>query len=218
MKRLAVFVLITGVAVSLFAQTNVPEYRFVGGGWGFTGPRLYQNDEKAELAKVNFRVLQSGRMIYEFDARYEGGAEDGHGGFGLHIFADSAYNAASWGAGKSYLFWLNYDEAPASKDIPRGLSGQIYRSISNSRMELVESIPLNQYHRFLTDENLAASIPFKIEANGNTGEIRIYDPTDPDEKEYFLFTVDSGELPLKGDWVVLRTNGMKLSFDVGKPE
>ncbi len=23
-------------------------------------------------------------MIYEFDARYEGGAEDGHGGFGLH--------------------------------------------------------------------------------------------------------------------------------------
>ena len=210
MKRLVLFVLVAGMAVSLFAQTNVPEHFFAAGNWGFIGPRLYQNNAKAGLAKVNFRAPQSGSMIYEFNARYEDGVQDGHGGFGLHIFVDRAYNAASWGAGKSYLLWLNYDEHPISKQIPVGLSGQIYRSVSNSRMDLVESVSLNEYLPYLTDEALASPISFKIIANGDTGEIRIFDPTEPDT--YFTFFVDKKELPLKGDWVALRTNGIKLSF------
>ena len=212
MKRFVLFVLVMGIAMSISAQVKVPDYTFASGSWRFTGSRLYQNDAKARLAKVNFRVPQSGIMIYQFNVQYEGGAEDGHGGFGLHIFVDSALNKASWGAGKSWLLWLNYDEKPLSKDIPAGLSAQIYRSITNSRMLLIDSVPLTEYEPLLTDENLDSPITFKIIADGNTGEIRVYDPTDPDNRTYFYFFIDKKDLPLKGSYVALRTNGIKLSF------
>jgi len=230
MKRFVFFVLVMGIAMSISAQTmapqfmpsssvKVPEYTFASGSWRFTDSRLYQNDAKAGLAKVNFKVPQSGIMQYQFNVRYEGGAEDGHGGFGIHIFVDSALNRASWGAGKSWLLWLNYDEKPLSKDIPVGLSAQIYRSINNSQMELISSVPLTGFEPFLTEENLAYPITFRIIANGDTGEVRIYDPTDPDNRKYYLFFIDKKDLPLKGNYVALRTNGIKLSFaleDAGK--
>jgi hypothetical protein len=219
-----------GIAMSISAQTmvpqfmsassgKVPEYTFASGSWGFVGLRLYQNNAKAGLAKANFKVPQSGIMQYQFDVRYEGGAEDGHGGFGIHIFVDRAFDKASWGAGKSWLLWLNYDEKPLSKDIPRGLSGQIYRSVTNSRMDLITSVSLADYEYLLTDENLADPVTFRIIANGDTGEIRIYDPTDPDDRKYFYFFIDKKDLPMKGSYIALRTNGIKLSFnmeDVGK--
>jgi hypothetical protein len=151
-------------------------------------------------------------MLYEFNIRYEGGAEDGHGGAGIHIFVDNALNRASWGAGKSWLLWLNYDEKSLSKDIPAGLSAQIYRSISNSRMELIHSMPLTDYEPLLTDENLASPITFRIIANGDTGEVRIYDPTDPDNRKYYYFFIDKRDLPIKGNYAAIRTNGIKLSF------
>jgi len=212
MKRFVILILAMTIAIPVFAQAEVPQYTFASGSWRFTGSRLYQNDAKAALAKVNFKVPQSGIMLYEFNVRYEGGAEDGHGGVGIHIFMDSAINRASWGAGKSWLLWLNYDEKPLSKDIPAGLSAQIYKSISNSRMELLQSIPLASYERFLTEENLSSPITFRIIANGDTGEIRVYDPTDPNNRKYFYFFIDKKDLPLKGGYVALRTNGMKLSF------
>jgi hypothetical protein len=219
MKRFVFFIMVTGIAMSIFAQAEVPEYTFASGSWRFAGSRLYQNDAGARLAKANFKVPQSGIMLYNFNLRYEGGAEDGHGGVGIHIFVDRALNWASWGAGKSFLLWLNYDKKPLSKDIPAGLSAQIYRSVDNSRMELIDSIPLSNYERFLTKENLAAPINFRIIANGDTGEVRIYDPTDPNNRRYFYFLIDKKDLPLKGSYVVLRTNGIKLSFaleDAGK--
>jgi hypothetical protein len=215
MKRLVFFLLILGIAVSLFGQ-QVPEYRFAAGSWGFTGPRLFQNDARAPLAKANFRVPQSGPMVYEFNARYESGAEDGHGGFGIHLFVDAAYNAASWGAGKSYLLWLNYDEAPIrSSGIPSGLSAQVYRSNSNSNMTLVDSVDLNEFTYLLTNENLSQPVPVKIWMNGSTGEVRVYDPTAPNLDYYFYFYIDPRDVPIRGDWVALRTNGMKLSFGMG---
>jgi len=212
MKRFAVFMLVMGAAMPIFAQAKAPEHTFASGNWRFIGPRLYQNDEKARLARVNFKVPQSGIMLYEFNIRYEGGAEDGHGGVGIHIFMNNANNRASWGAGKSWLLWLNYDKKPLSRNTPVGLSAQIYRSISNSRMELIDSIPLTGYERFLTKENLASPVTFRIIANGDTGEVRVYDPTDPRNKRYFVFFIDKKDLPLKGDFVALRTNGIKLSF------
>jgi hypothetical protein len=199
------------IGTLVFAQVNLPEHRFVSGRWATTGQRLYQNDENARLAKMNIRVPQQGAMIYEFDARYEGGAEDGHGGFGLHLFADSAYDDVSWGAGNSYLLWLNYDENPQNRAIPAGLSAQLYRSRTNSVMDLVESFDLNGYASLLTDQYLSQPVPFKIIADGNTGEVRVYDPTLLDDT-YYVVDLDRRDLPLRGNWVVLRTNGMKLSF------
>ncbi|MDR2143612.1 MAG: hypothetical protein LBP29_04500 [Treponema sp.] len=207
MKKSFFVMLLAAAAVSLFAQAQLPEYHFASGSWSFSGERLYQNDARARLAKINIRIPQNGPMLYEFDARYESGAEDGHGGFGLHIFADSALNRASWGAGKSYLLWLNYDERPVNRDIPRGLSAQVYRSYTNSRMELIQSVDLNHYAGLLTEENLAYPVHFKILVDGNTGEIQVYDPTAEDT--YYVLNVD---LPSRGNWIALRTNGLKASF------
>jgi hypothetical protein len=215
MKRLVFFLMAAGMASFLYAQTQTPEYQAASGSWNFAGQRIYQNDAQARLAKLNLRVPQKGPMVYEFNARYEAGAEDGHGGFGLHIFGDAALNRASWGSGVSYLLWLNYDENPISRNIPRGLSAQVYRSYTNSRMELVESIDLNEYADLLTTENLAGPVPFKILANGNTGEVRVYDPTDPSLGDYYYFYVDKKDVPLQGNWAALRTNGIKLSFAMG---
>jgi hypothetical protein len=195
----------------VFAQVNLPEHNFVSGRWNVSGGRLYQNDETARLAKVNIRAPQEGAMIYEFDARYEGGAEDGHGGFGLHIFVDNSFDNVSWGAGHSYLLWLNYDEKPINSAIHAGLSAQIYRSSSNSVMELIESFDLNEFADLLTEENLSEPVPFKIIADGNTGVVQIYDPTMLDDS-YYEINLDRRYLPLKGNWAVLRTNGIRMSF------
>jgi hypothetical protein len=111
--------------------------------------------------------------------------------------------------------WLNYDENPGNSRISSGLSAQVYRSYTNSRMELVESYPLNEYAPLLTDDNLASSVPFRIVVDGSTGEVRVYDPTDPDLLSYRYFYIDRRDIPLTGNWVALRTNGIRLSFALG---
>jgi hypothetical protein len=215
MKRAVLFLFVIGLASAAYAQSQVPVYRFASGDWKFEGERLFQNNLKAPLAKVNFTVPQEGAMVYEFNARYEDGAEDGHGGFGIHLFGDSVIDKASWGSGNSYLLWLNYDENPVAKGIPQGLSAQVYRSYSHSRMEVVDSVDLNEYAYLLTEENLSAPVPVKISVAGDTGEVRIADPRDPELQSYFSFYLDSKDIPLKGNYVALRTNGMNLSFALG---
>jgi hypothetical protein len=216
MKRIVFLLAVICLTSLVYAQSNsIPDYQAASGRWAPSGGRLYQNDEGARLAKINVRAPQSGAMVYEFNARYESGAEDGHGGFGLHVFADTAYNSASWGSGKSYLLWLNYDEKPLSRQIPSGLSAQIYRSYTNSRMDLLESVDLNEYASLLTQDNLSAPVPFRIVVDGSTGEVRVYDPTDPNLENYRYFYIDRKDIPLNGNWVALRTNGMRLSFALG---
>jgi hypothetical protein len=210
MKRIVLALSLLGIAVTLFAQVQLPEYHFASGNWTISGNRLYQNNERSGLAKMNIRVPQQGPMLYEFDARYETGAEDGHGGFGLHIFEDAALNRSSWGAGNSYLLWLNYDEKPDSSKIPKGLSAQIYRSHNNTWMDLVGSYDLNYYADFLTADALSYPVHFKIIADGDTGEVRVYDPIEEDT--YYVLNLDRKDIPLKGQWVSLRTNGMRMSF------
>jgi hypothetical protein len=151
-------------------------------------------------------------MIYEFNVRYEDSFDKTHAGFGLHIFANNVVHNASWGSGASYLLWLNYDENPITPGIHKGLSAQVYRSRSNSVMDLIESVDLNEYAAFLTPEDLAHPIPFKIWADGNTGEVRVYDPTDAEGNAYFYFFVDRSLVPLRGEWASLRVNGARLSF------
>ena len=217
MKRLIFFLLAMGGAFSLSAQVRMPEYTFAtgnsSGSWSIVNGRALQSDQTARLAKVNVRAHQSGAMVYDFNARYEGGSENGHGGFGIHVFVDSVIHRVSWGSGKSYLLWLNYDENPLPNSrIPVGLSGQVYRSRSNTQMDLIHSVDLNQYAYLLTPENLAQPIHFKIWVNGDTGEVRILDPTDPYLSTYYYFNIPQADLPMKGEWVSLRSNGLKISF------
>jgi hypothetical protein len=164
---------------------------------------------------VNIAVHQEGEMLYEFNVRYEDGIEDGHGGFGIHVFGDSRIDTRSWGSGKSYLLWLNYDEHPLSGDIPIGLSAQVYRSTSHSAMTLLYSADLNEYLELFDDGNLHESIPFRITVNGDTGEVRVYDPTVDLASVYYVFYIDENSLPAKGEWVALRSNGVKVSFALG---
>jgi hypothetical protein len=211
MKRIMLVLALLAMGTILFAQVNLPaDYRFASGSWAISGQRLYQNDARAGLAKMNIRVPQSGAMLYEFDARYESGGEDGHGGFGLHIFVDSAFNGPSWGAGTSYLLWLNYDENPGTRQIPRGLSAQVYRSYSNSRMDLVQSYDLNYIADMVTYDDLNYPVHFRITADGNTGEVRVYDPTVASGTVYYELALK--DMPKTGNWVALRTNGVRLSF------
>ena len=214
MKRLILFLMVLGLALPVFAQVNLPEHYFASGSWRLIGDRLYQTDASARLAKVNMRIPQSGPMIYEFNVRYEGGIENGHGGFGIHVFVDGVYHRASWGSGTSYLFWLNYDENPVKPGIPRGFSAQVYRSYSSSRMDLLETYDLNEFDYLLTHENWAInSVPIKIWANGDTGEVRVYDPTDPDFEDYYYTFMPTRNF--RGNWISLRTNGLSLSFGTG---
>ncbi|MDR2783522.1 MAG: hypothetical protein LBB48_06765 [Treponema sp.] len=213
MKRFILFLLAIGVAATAFAQNDLPEYQFAVGTWEIIEGRVFQKDAATRLAKANVKVPQSGAMLYEFDVRYESGLEDGQGGFGVHIFADNAIKRPSWGVGKSWLLWLNYDKNPLKNSgIQAGLSGQVYRSVNNSTMELVQSVDLNRYVPLFTQEGSPNLVSFKIYANGDTGEIRVYDPTDSTGANYYYFTIDKKYLPLKGDWVVFRTNGVSLSF------
>jgi hypothetical protein len=214
MKRLVLLLAVVLVSTAVYAQIGVP-YSVGAGSWSTRGDRLYQTDEGARLAKVNVPVSQEGPMVYEFNARYESGGEDGHGGFGIHVFEDRAINGPSWGAGRSYLLWLNYDENPDNPAIPSGLSAQVYRSVTNSYMELVDSVDLNDIADTVTDEDLDYAVPFRIIVDGGTGEVRVYDPRDPGLASYFYFYIPQRDVPLKGDWVSLRTNGVNLSFALG---
>jgi hypothetical protein len=82
-------------------------------------------------------------------------------------------------------------------------------------MELVESVDLNEYASLLTQDNLSSPVPFRIIVDGNTGEVRVYDPTDANLENYRYFYIDKKDTPLNGNWVALRTNGMRLSFALG---
>ena len=194
---------------SLAADGHLPFHQFAEGDWELKGDRLYQKNTVAGLAKVNIKIPQSGTMKYAFNVRYEGGMRDLHGGFGIHIFADSVYPKKSWGSGKSYLLWLNYDANPiAGSGIPKGFSAQVYKSNNHFSMDLVESVDLNHYVKYLTRK--AAKMTFRINmmVDSATGTVKLMNPGFPNR--YFEFPL--GERNLSGTWIALRTNGMALSW------
>ncbi len=182
------------------------------GDWELQSGRMYQNDDHTSSSRIHWEIEQEGKMLYNFNVRYEGGGtEDLHGGFGIHIFVDKPSRGFAWGDGNSYLLWLNYDADPAGGNVPAGLSAQVYKSKSNSTMELVQSISLKNYEYLLTRQNLGYSLPIKLLVDGNTGDAWIYDPINPTTRYRFNLGADSA---LSGDYISLRTNSLAVSFGV----
>ena len=187
-----------------YGMSEAGEY----GGWKVRGDRLYQQDTKEHLAKINFKAPQSGLMEYTFDVRYEaGGISDRMAGFGIQVFVDKAHNGKSWGNGESYLLWLNYDEKPTYGKA--GFRGQVYRSYGHSRMELLDGYDVALNPNVLTKENMELKIPVKIQVDGDTGLVKIWDPSRPGT--YVRFYLDDS--PERGNFVSLRTNSLAASFD-----
>ncbi len=206
-KLLALFLVVVTAGGMVFAD-GYGRYGTPEGQWNFRGNRLYQNDVKAPRAKAWLSVPQNGSMVYEFTMRYEGGGEDGHGGVGIHILSDTAPKGKSWGMSDSWLLWLNYDENPSSKSIPTGLSAQVYKSDSNSKMEIVDSVSL-KYAEPLLLANLYADIPVKLTFLSERGRLLIADPSGQTAGWYVDLPGASGA---KADFVAVRTNGMAVSF------
>ncbi|MDY7030258.1 MAG: hypothetical protein SVR04_18385 [Spirochaetota bacterium] len=212
----AVLVLLMACGSFLTAETNVLASKFQYGmssageygNWTVQNNRLYQMDTEEKLAKINFRAAQEGLMEYIFDVRYEGGGFiDRMGGFGIQVFVDDAHRGKSWGNGESFLLWLNYDEEPSYGKA--GFRAQVYQSFSHSRMELIDGydIPLNP--SVLTAANMDLVIPVKIQIDGDTGLVKVWDPTR--EGMYVRFYLNKA--PGEGSFISLRTNSLSVSFD-----
>ena len=177
------------------------------GDWRIRGGRLYQNDAEERLAKMNVMARQSGEMQYEFNVRYENGAQDLMGGFGIHVFVNNPWDGKSWGNGDSFLLWLNYDPAPTYG--PKGFTAQVYRSTSATKMEIVGHFDLNDYAYLLSTENLGGVIPVRLKINGATGSVWVESPMQPGYGWSFSLGTSLGT----GNYVALRTNNLAASFD-----
>jgi hypothetical protein len=79
-------------------------------------------------------------------------------------------------------------------------------------MEQVRAFDLNQYLPYISMADIEKPVTIKLLVNGNTGEVRAYDPTDRALSRYWYFYLNGDDLPLTGNWVALRTNGASLSF------
>jgi len=208
--------LLVAAAAVITAETTVLEAKFQYGmstsgeygEWTVKNNRLFQMDAGERLAKVNFEAAQQGLMEYTFDVRYEtGGISDRMGGFGIQVFVDDAAKGKSWGNGESFLLWLNYDENPSYGKA--GFRAQVYRSIGHSEMELIDGYDIPLDTRVLTAANMELIIPVKIQIDGNTGLVKVWDPTRTGM--YVKFYLN--EAPKKGNFVALRTNSLSVSFD-----
>ncbi len=176
------------------------------GQWRALNGRLYQEDTANHMAKINFAVRQSGIMQYTFNVRFERGLTGGKGGgFGIQVFIDKAFDGRSWGDGTSYLLWLNYD-LHASYG-PAGFRAELYRSTSRSRMVITRwSPPLDT--SWLSAGNISEVFPVKIQVNGDSGDVTVWDPTHSGK----AYTFNLGATPRSGNYVALRTNRLSVSF------
>ncbi len=204
----------------------VPGY----GQWGIRGGMLVQRDARTGLARIDRQVPQRGEIEISFQVRYEaGGFPDQtalrtgqlHGGFGIHVGVENPpLGRIAWGAGESYLLWLNMDTRRETlADAPQhfGFRGQVYESKRNSVMDVT---PLNvDIQAELANAGIMMSlddveqflgvlVPIRIRVNYDTGRIMVADPTAP--TLWFYFDVDPAVL--RGSHVSLRTNSLAVSF------
>jgi len=210
----------------------VPGY----GEWGIRGGMLVQRDTDTGLARIDRMVappgvVPSGEFEIAFKVRYEAGgfesqaallAQQLHGGFGIHVGVENPpLGRVAWGAGNSYLLWLNLDtrvETAMDAQEYLGFRAQVYESVKNSEMALAPGsnidiiAALNAAGISLALEDLAAfttsPVQIKIRVNVDTGRITVMDPTNP--TLWFYFDVD--RRVLRGDYISLRTNNLAVSF------
>ena len=216
------------------------------GDWVARGGRLVQQDGDALLARADRMVDQRGMYELEFTIRYIDGGyrnqsdmERGiyHAGFGIHLgVEDPLLGRVSWGAGESYLLWLNLDTRPQTmRNAPQhyGFRAQVYESGGNSSMSLMRDRALSrdpvlsQYivRDYMSIDIIAAlrdwgvdlsiedigryldvDVPVNIRVNTRTGSIGVLDPTAPVR---FFFDVDPDVL--QGNYISLRTNSLATS-------
>ena len=205
----------------------VPGY----GEWGIRGGMLVQRDTDTGLARIDRMVPQSGEIEISFKIRYEAGgfesqaalrAQQVHAGFGIHVGVENPpLGRVAWGAGNSYLLWLNLDSRVDTKmDAPEhfGFRAQVYESTKNSEMalasaynvDIIAALSAAGITLYLEDLSrfLASPAQIKIRVNVDTGRIMVMDPTNP--TLWFYFDVDRSVL--RGNYVSLRTNGLAVSF------
>lgn len=252
------FVMVVGVlllvAAAVGAQTVGDDFSSMrgwtagSGDWVVRGGRLVQQSTSAPLARIDRMVTQSGTYEIEFSIRYVDGGyssmqnmADGiyHAGFGIQLGVENpALGRASWGAGNSYLLWLNLDtRAETRRNDPEhyGFRAQVYRSTSNTTMalgrdpalardpvlsryverdlmsiDIIEALRAWGVDLSVNDigQFLNQDVTINIRVNTRTGEIGVLDPTAPVR---FFFTVDPAVL--RGNYMSLRTNGFAASFN-----
>jgi len=208
MKRTLVLIAVITMAAGMVCADGHGFFGTPEGQWNLVGGRLFQQDDGAPRAKAWMAIPQNGSMVYEFTMRYEGGANDGHGGAGIHILADSVTDGKSWGLGDSWLLWINYDVNPAASGVPRGLSAQVYKSTDNKSMEIVKTISLAPWES-LAAANLAYDIPVKLTFLADRGRVVIGDPRGETAGWYVDLPGARGD---SGRYVAVRTNGVAVSF------
>jgi len=254
MKKFALMLgaLLIVVSMTTFAQVNddfgsMRGWTAGAGDWVARGGRLVQQDEDALLARADRMVDQRGSYELEFTIRYVDGGyksemdmRDGvyHAGFGIQLGVENpALGRASWGAGESYLLWLNLDTRPETmRNAPEhyGFRAQVYESTSNTSMELSRDSRLRRdpvLSRYVVDDYMSLDIvaalrdwgvdltiddigryldvdvPVNIRVNTRTGQVGVLDPTAPVR---FYFDVDPDVLA--GNYISLRTNSLAASY------
>lgn len=231
MKRVVVVLAVLALLapLSAVAQTvlvndafsAIGSWQAASGEWLIKSGALVQNDVKALMAKADRPAAQSGTIQYEFTVNYLNGGYTSasdiqkgyyHGGFGIHIGVDRPSTKLSWGNGKSYLLWINLDTRPETKakhPDHYGLRAQVYRSETNSKMELVysQTIPMSAIPSNWM-EYLQYSLPVKFVVNTRTGQVKAYDPLVPNY--VYNFTLPG---TLTGSYISFRTNSLAAQFD-----
>ena len=260
MKKCVLTVAILLIAVSFVGAQQVNDsfssmggWRAGHGDWTIDSGRLVQSDSETGLARIDRMAAQDGIYELEFTIRYMGGGYESeealangeyHAGFGIHVgVEDPALGRMSWGAGESYLLWLNLDtreETRRNHPEHYGFRAQVYESVDNSTMTLARNSMVRQdpnLRRVTVDDYvsidlftalrnmgvdvsiedgrqfLTRDVPINIRVNTRTGEIGVLDPTAPIR---FWFPVDP-EI-LEGDYFSLRTNDLAASFNYFRVE
>lgn len=178
------------------------------GSWSDATGRLLQSNRNSARGKINTIASQTGDVEIRFDARYHGGAEDGHAAFGVHVLMSSASPGRAWGNGDSYLLWITYDPRVFGGS---GAFAQVYRSRTATDMTRVAHVEIPAARlRGITLANVGNfTLPVRIRIDTTTGRVRVKDPVTPDL--WWAFSL--GTRNLSGTHIGLRTSSVAGSFD-----